>query len=286
MRLVSFDAGTGGRVGLLVDDGIVDLSARIGVRSLRGMIEAGRIEEARPYLAAPPDHAVADIRFLPVIPDPEKIFCAGTNYADHLAEAAAVGIKRTPTEHPPLFIRTPPTLVGHREPILRPRVSDHLDYECELAVIIGRPGRHIAKADALSHVAGYSCFNDASVRDWQFHTHQVTPGKNFAATGGFGPALVTPDEVGDPQALDIATRVNGEVLQHANTKDMIFDIVTLISYISTFQPLGPGDVIATGTCAGVALARKPPNWMKPGDICEIVIEKVGTLVNPIGQEAS
>ncbi|MGE0253456.1 MAG: fumarylacetoacetate hydrolase family protein [Alphaproteobacteria bacterium] len=286
MRLMTFDAGAGARVGLAVGGGIVDLTARIGVRSLRGMIAAGRVEEARAFVNSRPDHGEADVRLLPVIPDPDKIFCAGTNYADHLAEAAAAGVTRTRTEHPPLFIRTAATLVGHGEPILRPRVSDHLDYECELAVIIGRPGRHIAKAEALSYVAGYSCFNDASVRDWQFHTHQVTPGKNFAATGGFGPAMVTPDEVGDPQALDIATRVNGKVLQHANTRDMIFDIVTLISYISTFQPLGPGDVIATGTCAGVALARKPPNWMKPGDTCEIAIEKVGTLVNPIGQEGA
>ena len=281
MRLLTFDAGAGPRVGLVNDSGIVDLTARLGVGSLRQLIADAQIEAAAGHSGDAPDHGLDDVRYLPVILDPAHIFCIGTNYADHLQEAIDAGLPRSKTEHPPLFLRFAETLTGHREPLLRsPRVSQ-LDYECELAVIIGTPGRYIEKDAALGHVAGYSCFNEGSARDWQFHTTQITPGKNFYRTGGFGPWMVTADEIGDPQNLNISTRLNGETLQDANTKDMIFDVVSIISYVSNLVPLLPGDVIASGTPAGVGFSRNPQIFMQPGDTCEIEIERIGTLVNPI-----
>jgi len=283
MRLLTFDAGAGPRVGLVNDSGIVDLTARLGVASLRQLIADGQIEAAAGYSSEAPDHGLDDIRYLPVIPDPAHIFCIGVNYADHLQEAIDAGLPRSKTEHPPLFLRFADTLVGHRAPILRSPKVTQLDYECELAVIIGTPGRYIEKENALSHVAGYACFNEASARDWQFHTTQITPGKNFYGTGGFGPWMVTADEIPDPQTLNIATRLNGETLQDANTKDMIFDVVSIIAYVSNLVPLLPGDVIASGTPAGVGFSRDPQIFMQPGDTCEIEIERIGTLVNPIAE---
>ncbi len=284
MRLLTFDSGEEGanpHVGLVNDNGIVDLTARLGIGSLRQLIANGQIEAAAGHGGEAADHGLDDVRYLPVIPDPAHVFCIGTNYADHLQEAIDAGLPRSRTEHPPLFLRFAETLVGHREPILRsPRVSQ-LDYECELAVIIGTPGRYITEEAALGHVAGYACFNEASARDWQFHTTQITPGKNFFATGGFGPWMVTADEIGDPQNLRISTRLNGEILQDANTKDMIFDVASIIAYVSNLVELAPGDVIASGTPAGVGFSRDPQVFMQPGDTCEIEIERVGTLVNPI-----
>ena len=283
MRLLTFDAGAGPRVGLANDGGIVDLTARLGVASLRQLIADGRIEAAAGYASEAADHGLDDITYLPVIPDPAHIFCIGVNYADHLQEAIDAGLPRARSEHPPLFLRFADTLVGHRQPILRSPQVTQLDYECELAVIIGTPGRYIEKANALDHVAGYACFNEASARDWQFHTTQITPGKNFYGTGGFGPWMVTADEIPDPQALRIATRLNGETLQDAHTRDMIFDVVSIIEYVSNLVPLLPGDVIASGTPAGVGFSRDPQIFMQPGDTCEIEIERVGTLVNSIAE---
>jgi 2-keto-4-pentenoate hydratase/2-oxohepta-3-ene-1,7-dioic acid hydratase in catechol pathway len=281
MRLLTFDAGAGPRVGLATDTGIVDLTARLGVASLRQLIAERQIKAAANYSSEAPDHALDGVRYLPVIPDPAHIFCIGVNYADHLQEAIDAGLPRSKTEHPPLFLRFAETLVGHRQPLLRsPRVSQ-LDYECELAVIIGTPGRYIAAEDALGHVAGYACFNEASARDWQFHTTQITPGKNFFGTGGFGPWMVTADEIPDPQNLNLATRLNGETLQDANTRDMIFDVAAIIAYVSNLVPLLPGDVIASGTPAGVGFSRDPQIFMQPGDTCEIEIEGIGTLVNAV-----
>ena len=283
MRLLTFDAGAGPRVGLATDAGVIDLTARMGVVSLRQMIADGQVEAAAEHGGAAPDHSLDDIRYLPVILDPAHIFCIGVNYADHLQEAIDAGIPRQKSEHPPLFLRFADCQVGHREPLLRSPKVTQLDYECELAVIIGKPGRYIAEEDALSHVAGYSCYNDASARDWQFHTSQVTPGKNFFGTGGFGPWMVTADEIADPHNLHITTRLNGETLQDANTKDMIFDVNAIIAYVSNIVPLQPGDVIASGTPAGVGFARDPQIFMKPGDVCEIEVERVGTLVNPVAE---
>lgn len=283
MRLLTFDAGAGPRVGLVNDGGIVDLTARLGVGSLRRLIAGGQIEAAAACAGEAPDHGLDDITYLPVIPDPAHIYCIGVNYADHLQEAIDAGLPRSKTEHPPLFLRFAETLVGHRAPILRSPKVTQLDYECELAVIIGTPGRYIETGAALGHVAGYACFNEASARDWQFHTTQITPGKNFFGTGGFGPWMVTADEIPDPQNLNISTRLNGETLQDANTRDMIFDVASIISYVSNLVPLTPGDVIASGTPAGVGFSRDPQIFMQPGDTCEIEIEHIGTLVNPIAE---
>lgn len=281
MKLITFDAGAGARVGLVNDAGVVDLTKHADVTSLRELIASGKVADMAAYADAAADHALDDIAFLPVIPDPAHIWCVGVNYMDHLQEAIDAGLPRSKSEHPMIFGRYPDTMVGHKQPLMKSPVVHKLDYECELAVIIGKPGRHIAKEDALSHVAGYSCINEGSARDWQYHTAQVVPGKNFAKTGGFGPWMVTADEIPDPQVLDISTVLNGETLQSANTKDMIFDVATCISYVSNMLELQPGDVIASGTPSGVGQSREPQIFMQPGDTCEIHIEKVGILVNPV-----
>jgi 2-keto-4-pentenoate hydratase/2-oxohepta-3-ene-1,7-dioic acid hydratase in catechol pathway len=229
---------------------------------------------------------VSEVEFLPLIPDAEQFICVGANYKDHLEEARAANNAQVAShDNPGIFIRVPQSLCGHMQPLILPSVSEQLDFECELAVIIGKRGRHIPKGKSFEHIVGFSCFNDGSVRDWQRHTSQVTAGKNFAATGAFGPWLVTKEEISAPLELQIRTLLNGEVMQRANTRDMIFDIPTIVSYVSQFLELRPGDVIATGTCSGVGMARKPPRWMKVGDVCEVEIEKVGTLVNPIVAES-
>lgn len=281
MKLITFDAGAGARVGLVNDAGVVDLTKHADVTSLRELIASGKVADMAAYANAAADHALDAITFLPVIPDPAHIWCVGVNYMDHLQEAIDAGLPRSKSEHPMIFGRYPDTMVGHKQPLMKSPVVHKLDYECELAVIIGKPGRHIAKEDALSHVAGYSCINEGSARDWQYHTAQVVPGKNFAKTGGFGPWMVTADEIPDPQVLDISTVLNGETLQSANTKDMIFDVATCISYVSNMLELQPGDVIASGTPSGVGQSREPQIFMQPGDTCEIHIEKVGVLVNPV-----
>jgi 2-keto-4-pentenoate hydratase/2-oxohepta-3-ene-1,7-dioic acid hydratase in catechol pathway len=283
MKFITYDAGNGARVGLVNATGIVDLTKHAGVTSLRGLIADGKVDAMATHADTAADHALADVSFLPVIPDPVHIWCVGVNYMDHLQEAIDAGLPRSKSEHPMIFGRYADTLVGHKENMLKSPVFNKFDYECELAVIIGKGGRHIAKEDALSHVAGYSCFNEGSARDWQYHTSQVVPGKNFAKTGGFGPWMVTADEIPDPQVLDISTVLNGETLQSANTKDMIFDVATVISYVSNMSELQPGDVIASGTPSGVGQSREPQVFMQPGDVCEIHIENVGTLVNEIAE---
>jgi 2-keto-4-pentenoate hydratase/2-oxohepta-3-ene-1,7-dioic acid hydratase in catechol pathway len=223
---------------------------------------------------------IAGIRFLPVVPRPPKIICMGLNYADHAKEG---GHERP--EYPSFFMRSAISQVAHREPIIRPKASTKLDYEAELAIIIGTKARHLTKANALSCIAGYACYNDGSIRDYQRKTTQWTIGKNFDATGGFGPWLVTPDELPAGAAgLRIQSRLNGKVMQDANTKDFLFDVVESLCIITECLTLEPGDVIITGTPAGVGYARTPPVWMAPGDICEIDIEGVGVLSNSIADE--
>jgi acylpyruvate hydrolase len=220
------------------------------------------------------------IQFLPPLGNPAKIICVGLNYADHSAESGF----ETPS-YPALFSRFASSLTGHGAPIVRPRVSDQLDYEGEIAAVIGRGGRHIPKASALEHVAGYSIFNDGSVRDYQFKTAQWTIGKTFDDTGAFGPSLVTADELpAGVKGLHLETRLNGTVVQSASTDDMIFDVATLVSLLSEAITLAPGDVIVTGTPAGVGVARTPKLFMKPGDICEIEVEGLGVLRNTIADE--
>ena len=229
--------------------------------------------------------AMGDITFLPVIPKPEKIVCAVRNYMDHHKEVLAAGMHRELSEEPPIFLRVWRSQVAHGQPIICPKVSGSLDWEGELAVIIGKEGRNISEADAFDHVAGYSCYNDGSIREWQFHAKQIASGKNFESTGGFGPWMVTADEIAPNQELKLITRLNGEVVQSSHTGHMIFPIAKLISYASTIFTLVPGDVIATGTPAGVGWSRKPAWFMKPGDVCEVEIEGIGTLVNPIAAQA-
>jgi 2-keto-4-pentenoate hydratase/2-oxohepta-3-ene-1,7-dioic acid hydratase in catechol pathway len=220
--------------------------------------------------------ALNEIEILPPIVHPRKIYCVGTNYESHLVETA-----RERTARPPLFLRTAETLVGNGAPLLCPAESTKFDFEGEIAIVIGQSARRIKKESALECVFGYSCFNDASVRDWQRHTHQWTPGKNFDATGGFGPHLVTRDEVGPPEELHLTTRLNGEIVQDACGHQMIFSIAEIIEYVTTFTTLRAGDVIATGTPGGVGALRDPPLFMKAGDRVEVEISRVGLLSNPI-----
>ena len=271
------------KIGLVTDKGIVDITKRMDISSLKQLIEYDKYSEILKYINEKPDYQLNEIEFLPVIPDPTHIFCIGTNYADHLQEAIDAGLPRSKTDHPPLFLRFADTLVGHNQPLLKSPQVNQLDYECELAVIIGKPGRYIAEDQALNHVAGYSCFNEASARDWQFHTTQITPGKNFFGTGGFGPWMVTADEIPEPQNLQIKTRLNNVTMQDANTKDMIFNVAQIISYVSNLIKLQPGDVIASGTPSGVGFSRDPQVFMNNGDICEIEIECIGTLTNIVSE---
>ncbi len=231
-------------------------------------------------LTATASFARSEVRLLPVVPNPDKILCVGLNYASHVAETG-----REQKEFPAIFTRYADSLIAHGEALLRPKESVRFDYEGELAVVIGKPGRRIPRAKALEHVAGYSVFNDGSVRDWQRHNIQFTPGKTFPGTGAFGPSLVTPDELPDLASQRVQTRLNGQLVQDQPISDMIWDIAFIIEYCSTFTPLNPGDVIVSGTPGGVGDKRNPPLYMKAGDVCEISVGKVGTLTNPVIDEA-
>lgn len=288
MRLVSFSKAGGSAVGLRQGDSIIDISVAAPKlpRTLAGILAAGASAKAelKKVAAKPRKNAVlkaSKVKLLPPIPEPGKILCVGLNYKDHAAETG----NPLPT-YPVIFTRFTSTLVPHGGKMLTPRASTMLDYEAELAVIIGKRGRNIAKDKALAHVGGYACFNDGSVRDYQMKTSQFTLGKNFDGTGGFGPDLVTPDELPKgAHGLKIKCRLNGQTLQDGTTADLVFDVASLIAEISTVMTLEPGDVIITGTPAGVGMARNPKIFMKPGDVCEVEIEKVGVLRNPIAQGA-
>ena len=288
MKLLSFihlNRETWGAV--VGTDGVVDLGkAMPQYPTLLEYIASGAYLQAAQHVAGKAvDAKLAEITYLPVIPKSEKIICAVRNYMDHHKEVLAAGMHRELSEEPPIFLRVWRSQVAHGQPIICPRVSGSLDWEGELAVIIGKPGRDIPEEKAFEHVAGYSCYNDGSIREWQFHAKQIASGKNFEATGGFGPWMVTADEIKPNQELKLVVRLNGEVMQSSHTGHMIFSIAQLIRYASTIFTLMPGDVIATGTPAGVGWSRKPPRFMKPGDVCEVEIEGVGTLVNPIVAQA-
>ncbi|MDP6080067.1 MAG: fumarylacetoacetate hydrolase family protein [Arenicellales bacterium] len=284
MKLLSFFRLDRPGFGAVVDDGIIDLTGRLPGQphSLRTAIAEGQLASAMAYVdGRVPELSTADVIFLPPITDPAKILCIGLNYAKHQAETG-----RPDVDHPTIFTRFADSQVGHLQPMIKPDQSVRFDYEAELAVVIGQGGRFISEDDALSHVAGYACYNDGSIRDWQRHTSQFTPGKNFPGTGAFGPYMVTPDEVGDYRKLPIESRLNGEVMQKATLADLIFPIPRLISYISEFTALSPGDVIVTGTPGGVGDRREPPVYLTPGDVIEVDIGIVGTLVNPITSVAN
>lgn len=280
MKLVSYRTSGADSFGIWRDDGIVDLKGKIagGGATLRSLLD--KLDAVTPFAANAPDLAHDAVALLPPVIDPPKLLCVGLNYKTHIAETG-----RDAPAHPILFPRYPSSLVGAGEDLVRPKVSHDFDFEGELAFVVGRGGRHISEADALDHIAGYACFNDGSIRDWQRHTTQFMPGKSFWRSGSFGPWLVTPDEVGDLGSLSLTTRLNGEVMQQATLDDLLFGVPALVAYISTILPLEPGDVVATGTTGGVGLFRKPPVWMKPGDRVEVEIEGLGILSNGIVDEA-
>ncbi len=281
MKLASFRHRGIASWGVIGDGVIHDVGALLLGRfpDLKAAIAAGALDAARDAAARAPRIALDDIAWLPVIPNPDKILCIGLNYEEHRKETG-----RSEVGNPTIFARFANSQIGHLAPLIRPKVSTQFDYEGELAVIIGTSCRHVARGDAFAQVAGYACYNDGSVRDWQRHTHQFTPGKNFWGTGPFGPWMVTPDDVGPLDALRLATRVNGETVQDATLGEMIFDIPRQIEYCSTFTRLEPGDVIATGTPGGVGSRRNPPLWLKAGDVVEVEIERVGLLRNAVADE--
>lgn len=274
MRYANFLKNGKAHLAASAGDGWVDL----GTTDLTSLIRSGADLSAAPKGEAMSLDMTA---LLPVIQRPPKIFCIGLNYLDHAAESP---YKERPT-YPAVFPRYATSLVAHGQPIIRPTISRELDFEGELVAIIGKGGRHIRREDALSHVAGYSIFNEGSIRDYQFKSPQWTVGKNFDNTGAFGPWMVTADELPPGAAgLSIQTRLNGEVVQQGNTSDLIFPVDVLISTISEAITFEPGDIIVTGTPAGIGWARKPPLFMKDGDRCEVEIERIGILSNPVQDE--
>jgi len=288
MKLMMFQKGKGAALGLVEGETVIDLGAADSSlpKDLAGLIAAGPDALARAKAAAGKAPASAKLMLGTVKPAlpiarPDKLICVGLNYALHAKE----GGHPIPT-YPSFFLRVPTSLTAAGAPVIRPKASIRLDYECELTIVIGKGGRHIPEVKALEHVFGYTLFNDVSVRDFQRKTSQWTPGKNFDSTGPLGPWVVTADEL-PPGAsgLRITTRVNGETMQDSNTSDMIFSTANIIATLSEFMTLAPGDIIATGTPSGVAHARKPPAWMKAGDTVEVEVERIGVLKNPIVDEA-
>jgi 2-keto-4-pentenoate hydratase/2-oxohepta-3-ene-1,7-dioic acid hydratase in catechol pathway len=276
MKLLSYVANGESLFGVVSGDGVIAMNKRVGCKSLREAL--GLIPQIKAAAqGAAPDHKLADIKFLPVIPDPELITCAGINYRSHASETG-----REIPKQPSMFIRRTNTLVGHEGELIRPTLSEQFDFEGELAVIIGRGGRHIKLENALDHVAGYTCFVDGSVRDYQ--KFSVTSGKNFPGTGPLGPWMVTTDEIPDPTKLTLMTRLNGQEMQRSGTDLLIYSVPHIIAFCSDFTPLSPGDVIATGTPEGVGHRRSPQLWMKPGDVLEVEITGIGVLRNKVVDE--
>jgi acylpyruvate hydrolase len=273
MRLVSFLKEGRWCPGFRRGDSIVEIADK-DLISAQAVISA--VMQGRKPAEGPSRPAASVTLGLPV-PEPGKIVCIGLNYVDHAKE----GGNPIP-DYPAVFLRTNSSLVAHGQPLVRPTSSDKFDYEAELAIVIGKTAHNVAEADALSHVFGYACFNDGSIRDYQRKSTQWTMGKNFDGTGPFGPDIVTADELpAGAVGLRVVSRLNGERMQNGNTSDMIFSVARTIAIISEVMTLDPGDVIITGTPAGVGYARKPPVFMKPGDVCEIEIEKIGILSNPV-----
>lgn len=279
MKLISFQHAQGQSYGVYTDAGIIDLGTQFGEKypDLKSALSPQAQAEIAAYAAtASCQFQLDQVTLLPVIPNPDKILCVGHNYEAHRVET-----NRAKTDHPSIFMRYAGSQVGHLQPILKPYESDQLDYEGEIAIVIGQEGRRISQADAWNYVAGYSCYNDGSVRDWQWHTQQFGPGKNFSHTGAFGPYLVSADEIAPNTVMTLTTRLNGEVMQQTDTSMMLFNIPRLIEYCSTFLTLYPGDVIVTGTPSGVGAKRTPPIFMKAGDIVEVEVDKIGILRNSI-----
>ena len=271
MQFVSYLSNGTATYGLVVGDGVVDLGARGPHPNLKAAIASGDLMAlGAAAQGEAPDASLTDITFLPTIPDPTHVFCAGKNYKDHVEE---MGFDMP--ENLSLFLKANSTLFGHRGQMIRPKVSECLDFEGELCAVIGKETRHVSEAEALDHVAGYTIMVDGSVRDFQ--KHSVTAGKNFVATGPLGPVMTTADEIPDPSQLHITTRLNGGVVQDAGVDLLIFDIPYIISYLSKVTTLQPGDIVATGSPEGSGAGRTPQLWMKGGDKLSVEISKIGTL---------
>jgi len=285
MRLLSYTLQGTDSWGAVKGDGVVDLGARLGKRyaSLRDAIAHDALPVLRDEAErASGDVALSALRYRIPVPDAEKILCIGVNYGDRNAEYKDGS---EAAKYPSMFFRTRDSLVGHGEPILRPRESDQLDYEGEIALVIGKPGRRIARNAAAGHIFGLACFQEGTIRDWTRHgKFNVTQGKNFDASGAMGPWLVTADAVADLSALTLSTFVNGERRQHDSTANLLYGFADLISYVSTFMTLRPGDVISTGTPTGAGVRFDPPRWLKPGDVVEVEATGLGRLRNPIVAE--
>jgi 2-keto-4-pentenoate hydratase/2-oxohepta-3-ene-1,7-dioic acid hydratase in catechol pathway len=279
MKLLSFTVAGKASYGAPSGDGIVDLGKRTKFPTLRAALAAGAIADLEAAASGPADYKLSDVSLRTPVPDAEKIVCIGINYKGHILEMG-----RALPEQPSVFLRLHSSLTPPGQAIVRPGISNDFDYEGELAVVIGKGGRHISREAALSHVAGYTCFNDGSIRDYQ-KKGSLAIGKNFDSSGSCGPWMVTADEIADPAALHLETRLNGTRVQHTGVDDLIFDIPAIIAYVSAAFALTPGDIIATGTPEGVAMGKTPPTWMKPGDTVEVEISNIGVLRNTVIQEA-
>tara|TARA_B100000945_G_scaffold125768_1_gene100013 strand:+ start:26 stop:877 length:852 start_codon:yes stop_codon:yes gene_type:complete len=283
MKFVSFLQKSQAKFGISDGKNITDLTGKInGANTLKELISNKGVEEAKQYAKKNPgDISLDKIEYLPVIPNPGKIICVGLNYSEHVKETG-----RTVEQNPVIFFRVPESQTAHKQPIQKPKVSESLDYECEMAVIMDEAGKHIDPKDALKHIIGYSCYNECTVREWQQHTRQFGMGKNFEKTGSFGPHMILAENIPDYTKLTIQTRLNGKVMQDAKLSQLIFDIPSLISYISKAIPWRAGDVLVTGTPGGVGFKRKPPIFMKDGDKVEVEISEIGVLSNIIKDEIS
>jgi 2-keto-4-pentenoate hydratase/2-oxohepta-3-ene-1,7-dioic acid hydratase in catechol pathway len=282
MKIASFEINERATYGVLVNDALREPNDtfRAQYPDLRSVIAAGAQAELGDVIGDA-EYPVEDVRFAPCIPNPDKVICIGVNFRPHIEEMG-----HDLPQYPVVFVRFAGSQTGHGCPVVRPAASEQFDYEGELGVVIGKRARHVSRESALDYVAGYCCFMDGSVRDWQYQGLQFTPGKNFDRSGSMGPCLVTADEIPDPSILRLTTRINGKVRQEGRISDLVFDVPALLEYCSTFTELLPGDVIATGTPGGVGAAAKPPQWLMAGDLVEVEIPGVGLLVNPVMDEGS
>lgn len=283
MKYLSFKIGDRESYGIVVDNGVADLGKKFGKEfpTLKSLAEA---DFPKQIVADKADYALEEITFLPPIAEPMHIWCLALNYVEHHNEVESAGRAQELPKQPALFMRARDTLVGHDQPLRHPGISEQYDFEAELTVVIGKPGFKITQDNALEHIAGYTIMNEGSVRDWQFHTRQITPGKNFLHSGSIGPWIVPRRDVPNVEELRIVTKLNGTTMQDDTAAHMVHKIPRFIEYASSIAPLYAGDILATGTPSGVGFSRKPPVFMKPGDVCEITIDRIGTLRNSVRQD--
>lgn len=277
MRWLSFVSDGRSSFGFVEEENVVDLGAVCNLPDLQSALQSGSLDFLQQVLCdRAPRIPLQAIEYLPPIPNPSKVLCVGLNYAEHQEETGHEG-----GDQPTLFIRFGEAQIGHNGTMLRPQESNSLDFEGEIAMVIGLPGRRIPIEECLDHVFGFSCYNDGSVREYQRHTSQFTPGKNFTQTGGFGPWIMTTEEISDLNDMELLTHLNGELVQHAWSSDMVFDFASILNYCSMFIELKPGDVIVTGTPGGVGAQRNPPLFMDEGDIVSVTVRPIGTLTNTV-----